>query len=139
MLASVCMCVFLYIMLISQPCLDHLSLRYHWDLISNGTPYYGFHTISHNHSCNVMQFSQSSTQFWIFQQFLAQFQHVGYHNACTQIRKFNRNTFKHFLALPHAISCNCIQFLCYFMQFWLFQPFLSQFQYVWYQNTCTQA
>ena len=32
-----------------------------------------------------------------------------------------------------------MQFSCNFTLFWLFQPFLGQFQHVGYQKACTQA
>ena len=74
-------------------------------------------------------FHKIFTQFWLFQPFLGQFQHVGYQKACTRAKKFIGNTFKKFHARVHAI----------FTQFWLFQPFLGQFQHVWYQKACTRA
>ena len=43
----------------------------------------------------------------------------------------------------HTLSCkpicNLMQFSRNFMQFWLFKPFLGQFQHVGYQNACTRA
>ena len=87
-------------------------------------------TLTHS----LMQFHPIFTQFWLFQPLLGQFKHVWYQNACTQADKFNGDTFTQFHVLPHAISRNFHAFSCIFMQFWLFQPFLGQFQHVWYQN-----
>ena len=56
------------------------------------------------------QFHAIFTQFWLFQPFLGQFQHVGYQNACTRAEKFIGNTFKKFHAHVHAISRNFTQF-----------------------------
>ena len=67
------------------------------------------------------QFHAIFTQFWLFQQFLGQFLHVGYQNACTRAEKFIGNTFKKFHACVHAISCNFTQFsrnFGYFSHFW---------------------
>merc|ERR1711954_288967 len=51
-------------------------------------------------------------------------------------RAFHIPSFKKFHARVHAISRN---FHAIFMQFWLFQPFLGQFQHAGYQNACTRA
>ena len=55
-------------------------------------------------------------QFWLFQPFLGQFQHVGYQKAwvqhigyqkaCTQGEKLNGNTFTHSHTPLHTLSCN---------------------------------
>ena len=85
-----------------------------------------FHARVHAISRN---FHAIFTQFWLFQPFLGQFQHVGYQNACTRAEKFIGNTFTQFHTPLHAI----------FTQFGLFQPFLGQFQHVGYQKASTRA
>ena len=67
------------------------------------------------------QFHAIFTQFWLFQPFLGQFQHVGYQKACTQAKKFIGNTFNKFHSRVHAISRNCTQFsrnFGYFSHYW---------------------
>ena len=68
--------------------------------------YSKFQKISRACSRNFTQFHAIFTQFWLFQPFLGQFQHVGYQNACTRAEKFIGNTFKKFHARVHAISRN---------------------------------
>ena len=73
-----------------------------------------FQALSSTPSCNFKQFSCNFTQFWLFQPFLGQFQHVEYQNTCTRADKFNGDTFTHFHALPHAISRNFHTISCNF-------------------------
>ena len=80
------------------------------------------------------KFQANFTQFGLFQQFLGQFQHVGYQKACTRAEKFIGDTFTIFNACIHAFSH---KFHAIFTQFRLFQPFLGQFQHVGYQKACT--
>ena len=67
------------------------------------------------------QFSHNFAQFWLFQPFLGQFQHIWYQNAWTRAEKFHGDTVTHFHALPHTISCNFHAIshnFGYFSHFW---------------------
>ena len=59
---------------------------------------------------SLVQFSCNFTRFRLLQPFLGQYQHVGYQNACTWPKRFNRDTFTHFHTLLHTISRNFTQF-----------------------------
>ena len=63
------------------------SLRYCWYRLSKGTLYSEFHAIC-TPSRNFTQFSRNFIQFWAIQEFLGQFQHVGYKKAYTRAEKF---------------------------------------------------
>ena len=90
----------------ARPCwfLSHVkSVWGVWGIIGTGSA----------RACCILSFTQFHAllhaifmQFWLFQPFLGQFQHVGYQNACTPAEKFNGNIFTHIHTLPHAILCN---------------------------------
>merc|ERR1711954_34722 len=133
----VCLSVCVYVTLITQLYKVRLeSRRYRQNRIGEGILYSKFQKISRACSRNFTQFHTIFTQFGLFQPFLGQFQHVGYQNACTRAEKFIGNTFIQFHASLHAISRIFTQFS---RNFWLFQPFLGQFQHVGYQKACTRA
>ena len=94
--------------------------------------YSKFQKISRACSRNFTQFHAIFTQFWLFQPFLGQFQHVGYQKACTRAKKFIGNTFKKFHARVHAISRN-------FHAIWTISAIFGQFQHVGYQKAYTRA
>ena len=88
-----------------------------------------FHTLLHAISHNFHAISHNlgySSHFW------GNFNMLGikmHELRVTNSRVMLSCTFMHFFMHPHTI----------FTQFWLFQPFLGQFQHVCYQNACTQA
>ena len=77
----------------------------------------------------IMQFSR---KFGYFSHFWANFNMLGIKMHVLKLRNS-------MMILSHIFTRSFIQFQAIFMQFWLFQSILGQFQHVWYQNAGTLA
>merc|ERR1719342_1966074 len=103
------------------------SQEIHWEY---------FQKISRACSRNFTQFSRNLdyfSHFWANFNMLCIKKHVlELRNSLVILSKNFTRVFTQF----HAISRN---FHAIFTQFWLFQPFLGQFQHVGYQKACTRA
>merc|ERR1711954_345620 len=87
--------------------------------------YSEFHPISHTPSCKFTQFSPILCNFGYFSHFWANFNMLGIKMHVLKLRNLR-------VILSRSPSWD-------FTQFWLFQPFLGQFQHDWYQKACTRA
>ena len=74
--------------------------------------------LSRNFTHVFTQYYAMFNQFGLIQQFLGQFQHVGYQKACTRAEKSISETFTQFHARLHAISCNFTQISRNFHAIW---------------------
>ena len=77
-------------------------------------------------------FTQFSRNFSYFSQFWANFNMLG-------IKMHVLELSNSIVILSHTFTHSVTQYHTIFTQFWLFQPFLGQFQRVWYQKVWTRA
>ena len=128
-----CLCVCVCLSMCSRWFLSHVKFVWGvWGIIGTGLV----------RECCILSFTQYHTIPTQFHSILAISAIFGPISTCWVSKCMYSSweiQWRYFHTHSCTPSCNFTQFSHSFTQFWLFQPFLVQFQHAGYQNACTWA